>query len=365
MFPGLGARLGAAKEPQVQETAGRSLLRFHFTRRNPGKAVRLGNTGKSRRVFMNCFMLSRVVLLLAIACAVAGGGAAKVSAQSGSSEQSGGSDSACVSNVPRSLFFVGAGAGLDIVASGQQSVFNKGISNIFEGGSLVSTGEAEGPPVTPTLKTKSDFVPLVQLGYFQHLGNSDWLWGIKYSYIYQDKNLVKDNLIIPQLGTSSDPNNPTFNGFSVTRSYEVFIDHQMTLMPFIGRSFKNCFVYAGAGPSLSRVGASLNDVVGFADFTGTGPLSGLIDVSGRPQSDSQTQWAFGIAASVGFTYFITPCWFLDVGYTFSNPFPHKFHVEGPFENDAFSPTILTGTLIGDYTAKVNTHSITVSLNFGF
>src|SRR5262249_9735344 len=76
-------------------------------------------------------------------------------------------------------------------------------------------------------------------------------------------------------------------------------------------------------------------------------------------------WAFGVAASVGVTYFITPSWFLDFSYTFCHPCPHKFHVEGPFQNDAFSPLVLTGTLIGDYTAKVDTHLITVSLNVGF
>src|SRR5262249_39939983 len=155
---------------------------------------------------------------------------------------------------------------------------------------------------------KSDCVPLVQLGYFQHFGDSDWLWGVKGSYSYLGKiTLAKENLVIPQFGTTSGPNVPTFPGFSVTRSYEVFNDHQMTLVPFVGHSFKNSFVYAGAGPSLSRVGASLNDVVGFADLKGgPPPLNGLVDVSGRPQSDAQTQWAFGIAASVGFTYFITP-----------------------------------------------------------
>ena len=202
----------------------------------------------------------------------------------------------------------------------------------------------------------------MQLGYFQHFGNSDWLWGVKYSYSYLGTTLAKDNLIIPQFGTTSDPTAPTFPGFSVTRSYEVFIDHQMTLVPFAGRSFKNSFVYAGAGPSLSRVGASLNDVVGFATIPA---LGGFANISGQPQSDAQTQWAFGIAATVGVTYFITPSCFLDVGYTFSNPFPHKFHVEGPFHNEAYSPLVITGTLIGDYTAKVNTHSITASLNVGF
>jgi opacity protein-like surface antigen len=299
-------------------------------------------------------MLNRLVLPLAIACAVASGEAAKVSAQSC------GSDSACDSNVPWSLFFVGAGAGLGVVASDQQSVFNEGISNAT--GPVSVTGTALGPPVTPTLAAKADCVPLVQLGYFQHFGESDWLWGVKYAYSYQDKTLAEGNLVIPQMGTTSNPAIPTFTGFSVTRSYDVFIDHQMALVPFVGRSFRNGFVYAGAGPSLSRVGASLNDVVGFADIP---TLGGLVDVSGLPQSDAQTQWAFGVAATVGATYFITPSCFLDLSYSFSHPFPRQFHVEGTFHNDAFSPIVLTGTLIGDYTAKVNTHSITVSLNFGF
>src|SRR5436190_8344245 len=92
---------------------------------------------------MRCFMLNRFVLLLAIACAVASGEAAKVSAQSCAS------DSAWDSNVPRSLFFVGAGAGLELVASGEQSVFNEGISKVT--GAVSASGIALGPPVTPTL----------------------------------------------------------------------------------------------------------------------------------------------------------------------------------------------------------------------
>jgi hypothetical protein len=202
-----------------------------------------------------------------------------------------------------------------VVGSGEQSVFNKGISNVVtDTGSSVSSGEAEGPPVELALKAKADCVPTVQLGYFRHFGDSDWLWGVKYSYGYL----------------------------------------------FAGRSFKNGFVYAGAGPALSRLGASLNDVVGFATIRGN-----LMNISGAPQSVTDTQWAFGVAASVGFTYFITPSCFLDVSSSFSNPFPRTFHVEGPFRNDMNPPLVFTGTLIGDYTAKVNTHLITASINVGF
>jgi hypothetical protein len=267
------------------------------------------------------------------------------------SDQPCGSDSACVSNVPRSLFFAGAGAGVGILASGEQSVFNKGISSTFDRGVLLGNGTADGPPVTPTLRAKADFVPLAQLGYFQHFGDSDWLWGVKYSYSHLGATLAESNLVVPQVGTSSIPGVPSFTGFSVTRSYEVFVDHQMILAPFVGRSFNNGFVYAGAGPSLSRVGASLNDLVGFAIFPEGSILPGLRDVSGAPQSNAQTQWAWGIAASAGVTYFITPSCFLDLNYTFSNPFPHTFHVESPFHNELYSPVVFEGTLIGDYTAK--------------
>jgi hypothetical protein len=60
-------------------------------------------------------MPNRAVLLLAIACALASGEAGKVFAQSCDS------DSACVSTVPRSMCFVGLGAGLGLVSSGEPS----------------------------------------------------------------------------------------------------------------------------------------------------------------------------------------------------------------------------------------------------
>ncbi len=306
-----------------------------------------------------CVMRNRIVLLVAMACAVACCGTAKVRAQSYDS------DSACVSNVPRSMFFAGAGGGLGVLTSGEQSVFNKGISNIFNMGVPLGSGTADGPPVTPTLQAKADVIPLAQLGYFRHFGESDWLWGVKYSYSYMGATLAEHGLIVPQVGTSSIPGVPSFEGFSVTRSYEVFADHQMNLVPFVGRSFNNSFVYAGAGPSLSHVGARLNDVVGFATFPPVAPTPGLTDVSGLPQSTSQTQWAWGLAASAGITYFLTPHCFLDLNYTFSKPYPHSFHVESPFRNEIYKPVVFEGTLIGDYTAKSSTHSITLSINFGF
>ncbi|HEY7001624.1 MAG TPA: hypothetical protein VH330_07770 [Candidatus Udaeobacter sp.] len=305
-------------------------------------------------------MRTRLCLFLLMACAVAKGGTDKDYIQSSTTQ---GTQS---SNVPRSLFFVGVGGGLGIVASGDQSVFNKGLSTIFDNGVLLGTGEAAGPPVTVDLGAQVTGVPLGQLGYFRHFGDSNWLWGAKLSYSYLGSSeLSKHDLVIPQVGTGTVPNVSSFDGFSLIKSYDVFIDHQLSLVPFIGRSFKSIFLYGGTGPSLSHVGASLNDLVGFARFPEGSLVPGLVAVSGRPQSNEQSQWAFGIAASGGLTYFFTPSWFLDLNYTFSHPFSDTFHVRSPYRNEANSPIVFQGTLIGDYTAKVNTHLITISLNVGF
>jgi hypothetical protein len=144
------------------------------------------------------FMRAGVFLLLVIAGAAASGGTAKDHVQSSTAEPAHGA------TVPRSLFFVGVGGGLGIVASGEQSVFNKGISNIFDNGVPLGTGTAEGPPITPDLGAEATGVPLGQLGYFQHFGDSEWLWGLKLSYSYLDStNLSEHNLVIPQVATGT------------------------------------------------------------------------------------------------------------------------------------------------------------------
>ena len=297
---------------------------------------------------------NRVAFILVVAGAIATGCFGTVNAQSTSS----GSSSV---SVPKSAFYAGGGVGFAILASGEQSVYNKGLSNVRDGGVLVATGEADGPPVETFLDTKLMFVPLAQLGYFRHIGETPWLWGTKFSYSYLMTSTSRDDLVIPQFGSSSDPNVSSFTGFSVTRSYEASVHHQMTMTPFVGRSFQKSFVYIGAGPSLSRVQSSLKDVVGFADIRGR-----RLDISGRPQSFTSSEWAFGAAATTGVTYFINSSWFLDFGYSFSMPFARTTAVSEPFSNNAYSPLAFDGTLSGTYSAKsLSTHSFTISINKAF
>src|SRR5476649_1485276 len=95
-------------------------------------------------------------------------------------------------------------------------------------------------------QVRSNTVPVVQLGYFRHFGDGAWLWGTRLSYSYLGTTSSLPNLVIPQFGSKTNPNVSSFSGYSVTGSYSVSVYHQTSFMPFVGRSFDNSFVYAGA-----------------------------------------------------------------------------------------------------------------------
>jgi len=189
---------------------------------------------------------------------------------------------------------------------------------VFLNGALIASGTADGPPVQTSLPDRSNVAPTAQMGYFSHFGDSRWLWGVKFSYSYLGTRSSVDNLVIPQFGTSSAQGVSTFTGFSVTNSYTVDVYNQMTFMPIVGRSFDNGFIYA-----------------------------------------------FGPAATVGVTYFLTPSWFVDLSYSFAAPNPQTFYVASPFNNPGSGGPSFQGTLIGTYTANLTTHAIGLKINCAF
>jgi opacity protein-like surface antigen len=264
------------------------------------------------------------------------------------------------SGMPRSAFFIGGGVGYAFGNFGNQSVYNKGISDTYQDGVKVASGTADGPPVNVGLDDESGVVPTVQFGYFQHLGNTDWLLGVKFSYGYLGLTSTTQNLIIPQFGTSSSVAAPTFTGYSVTRSYSVEVRHQVMSLLYAGRSFGNGFVYAGAGPSFSQIKVELDDVVGFATLNGV-----LTNVSGTPQSFASTDWRVGAVMTVGVTYFLTPSWFVDVSYLLNIPEARTARFQSAFNNPG-NPDSFAGSLIGTATANMqNTQTIMLSLNKAF
>ncbi|MBN8871874.1 MAG: hypothetical protein J0H67_03465 [Rhodospirillales bacterium] len=271
--------------------------------------------------------------------------------------QSFGSESTAI---PHSGFFGGIGAGTSFIQFGSQSVYNKGISNVYLNGALAAVGEADGPPVQPSLPSKTAVMPHVQVGYFHRLPDTDWFLGTKLSYNYVGAESSVSNLTIPQYGSSSAPGVTSFTGYSVTNAYKVSLQNQFLLVGFVGRQFGNLMVYGGGGASLSQKHAQLDSVVGYATINGH-----LVDISGAPQSVSNTSWSLGAAATGGVMYFFNPHLFLDANYVYSNTGSVNTRVQSPFNNPGNGTYATSGTLIGTYTSNLSSQMITVSLNWAF
>ena len=218
--------------------------------------------------------------------------------------------------VPNTAFFVGAGAGYGNTTVTGQSLWGFGNSNVYVNGTPLQVGAASGTGYY-SMPSSSTFVPSVQLGYFKHFENSNWLWGGKFSYNYVGATSSVQPALVPQAGayspgTTGGGTTTPFTGNFVINSYQITITNQFLLAPMIGRSFDKGFIYTGAGPSLSNITTSINGSVGTANLGGN-PWQ---NVSGAPQSFSNYSWVFGGAIMAGGTYFFSPTWFLDLSYTF-------------------------------------------------
>lgn len=260
--------------------------------------------------------------------------------------------------VPRSAFYVGLGAGFNSINFSNQNIYAQGVSNVFQNGTMVASGQAGGP-ADMTLNSQTGFSPTVQAGYYQHFAGSDWLWGAKVSYSSLGITSTDQNVVVPQVGSFTSATPDTFTGNVVVRSFQNTINHQLTFIPFVGRSFERSFLYVGAGPSLSQTRSKLNGVIGFADLN-----SGHANITGKPSDFSSTQWALGGAATVGMTYFFDRSWFLDLSYTYAMTENLTEGFAGPFASSSQGYDDI-GILSGSYSGRVITQSVHVSLNKAF
>jgi opacity protein-like surface antigen len=264
--------------------------------------------------------------------------------------------------VPRSGFSVGLGGSYNSMNFGTQDVNATGTSQVFKNGVPVSTGIATGPG-TVNMPTESQFAPSVQVGYFRHFANGPWLWGAKFSYSYLDTTSTVENIVVPQSGSFTElaTNTTTpFLGAAVARSYQTRLAHQLALLPFIGHSFEQGFVYLGGGPTGSKTHTTITRLVGFADLHGV-----PTDVSGAPQDFSGSGWVVGGAGTVGGTYFLSHSWFLDLAYTYARTTNQTFNYFSTYTNaqNPFGPT--AGTLVGTSSGKVITQGVTLTINMAF
>ena len=253
---------------------------------------------------------------------------------------------------PAAGFFVGLGGSYNSVNFSNQNIFAQGVSNVYQGGTVVASGAAGGP-TDPYSSIQSTFAPTAQMGYFQHFPSSDWLWGAKFSYSYLGTTATNQNVSVPQAGSF---NGAAFTGHVIARSYQTNISHQMAFIPFVGHSFERSFIYFGAGPSLSQTQSSLNGVIGFADLNGV-----HTDITGTADSFASSSWVFGGAALIGATYFFDRFWFLDFSYTYAATLVQTTGFSAPFSSSSFGYTD-AGILSGTYSGRAITQSVALSIN---
>jgi len=265
--------------------------------------------------------------------------------------------------VPRSGFYVGLGGSFNSIDFGTQEVVAIGTSQVFQNGTLVSTGIATGPAAPVDMSSELHFAPSVQAGYFRHFGNGRWLWGAKLSYSYLDTPSTVENVTVPQFGsfTAVATNKTTpFIGVAVARSYQTRLRHQLELMPFIGYSFEKGFVYLGGGPTGSSTQTNIRSLVGFADINGV-----PTDISGAPQDFTGSGWVVGGAGTVGGTYFFSHSWFIDIAYTYARTTDQTFNYSSTYTHTQNPFGTTSGTLVGSSTGKVSTQGVTVTINMAF
>lgn len=260
---------------------------------------------------------------------------------------------ATTSLVPTSGMYLGLGFDANSTQFSGQRLQATGISTATPPGTV---GSAGGPPIDINMSNTNAVAPAIQAGYFQKFQDSSYLWGAKFSYSYMGGTTsTKDRILIPQFGTY--PNGTPFTGNAVATSYQKTIKNQLSFIPYFGQSFERSTIYFGVGPTLSQVNTKINNLVGFADINGV-PAT---NVSGTPQTFSNTQWVYGGAAILGGTYFLDKSWFLDFSYKYSMTQNKTANYFSTFNNPG-SPTSYSGSLIGSSTGTATIQSLGLTIN---
>jgi len=268
-------------------------------------------------------------------------------------------------NAPaRSAAYIGIGGGYGLVNL-NQSIYAKGISNIYDAGTstLTNTGAADGSTGNWS-NSQSTFAPIGQIGYFAHFDDeSDWLWGAKFLYRYYGTTSSQYNVSVPQAGsfksTSTGQVTP-FTGFETINPAQTSVNSQLGLLAYIGKSFGNSRVYFGAGPAAFQIQSNLIGNVGYAYL----PYPTVSSVTGGPVNLSTNQWLVGGAFELGGSYYLDNSWFVDANYSFGVTATQSVNYSTAFTNTTLGSTSV-GTNYVQPSQYITTHSFTISINKAF
>lgn len=261
--------------------------------------------------------------------------------------------------VPQSAFFGGLGVSGASVDFANQSVYAGGTT--WQPGPVLGWGAGSTDFI---LNSSSAPVPFIQAGYFKLFSGGPWMWGSKFSYSYFNVSADR-NLLIPQTGgvTNNGTTYP-FSGNYTVQTYRQTINHQISLIPFVGRAFEKNYLYLGVGPSFSQTNLSIENMASPIAFVDGVPMSptGL----GNGSNYSTNQWLFGGVAMLGATYFINPTWFVDLSYSYAMTGTKKSSWGGPWSDTlVVNNSVRIGNNAGTSSGSVNTQAFSVSINAAF
>lgn len=275
--------------------------------------------------------------------------------------------------VPKSGLSLGLGGNLNLATFGQQNFYWAGVSNdYYDSNNIHYNYGYAGWNTKVNLTPQFRVAPIGQINYFNHFGDTEWIWGGKFAYTYLNSRSEVSNVGIPQFGGYHTFKNragddisisKTFFGTGELNSYQTSINHQLILTPYLGRSFSNGYLYAGAGPSLSQVQTNLNYLTGFRNNDGVPTVQ-----TGGGSYYQNSHWVWGGAATTGITYFLTPSWYLDFNYTYSQTrsttsYYNAWYAAPVLGTRGLDPAHAIGYGPGNTSAALNTQSVNASLNW--
>jgi opacity protein-like surface antigen len=260
-------------------------------------------------------------------------------------------------STPPAGFFFGLGGSYNSVKF-DQDIYALGISNVFNGATLVANGIAQGPG-DPFHSLQATFAPEAQAGYFRHFGDSSWLWGAKLKYKYLGTTATDQGLIVGQTGSFTPVGGGAatpLSGNVLIQSTQTSIEHELSALAFLGHSFTSSTVYLGAGPALLGTKSTINRAVGVGDVNGV-PTA----ITGAPVSFASSKWMWGAAAQIGMTYDFSPGWFLDFNYTYTVTKKYDINYAAPFTSTSAGLTYV-GTAYITTPQRITTQAFAVSIN---
>lgn len=255
-----------------------------------------------------------------------------------------------------SLAFAGS-LGETSATSSNQTGYFIGIGGAYTNANLRSNASgilnagSGSPPLsqfigsTSTYRNTANTVsPEVQVGYFKHFNSSDWLWGLEFLYQYSNLNIKTHDA-----GGFINLSNPSgVTDLLTVSGLRTHLNDTLMLPIFIGHSFRNSFIYAGAGPSLfytTQQAFNINDTQS-AYYIG--------DIN----NFSKNQWIWGGAVQAGMAYYINPTWFLKLNY--SCAFTGNYTINNPV---AFLSGINYGLNAGTLTFNTKENLVTQEVAF--